>query len=53
MPSPCPTCGDIAARTVYDLGFGPEVCCLNCGGCWPPDGTPARPQPHVAGVVYR
>jgi hypothetical protein len=32
--SACPSCGDVADRTVYDIGSGPEVSCASCEWCW-------------------
>lgn len=32
--SDCPSCQEVEARTVYDIGDGPELSCSNCEWCW-------------------
>lgn len=41
--SPCPNCGDRAARRPYDIGSGPELCCGTCEWCWGRDGQDLKP----------
>lgn len=31
----CPECGWSGTVTLYDIGDGPEWCCLGCDMCWP------------------
>ena len=39
----CPSCGDVATRTVYDIGSGPELSCPNCEWCWGALGQALKP----------
>jgi ssDNA-binding Zn-finger/Zn-ribbon topoisomerase 1 len=40
---PCPSCGDVASRRVYDIGSGPELSCATCEWCWGADGQDLKP----------
>lgn len=40
---PCPSCGDYAGRTAYDIGSGLELCCAVCDWCWGVMGQPLNP----------
>lgn len=40
---PCPSCGEVAERTVYDIGSGPELSCANCEWCWGAAGQSLKP----------
>lgn len=41
--SACPSCGMVEARTVYDIGSGPEVSCADCEWCWGAQGQDLKP----------
>jgi hypothetical protein len=45
--SACPNCGDVATRTVYDIGSGPEVSCASCEWCWGANGQPLKPLAYA------
>lgn len=44
---PCPQCGDVATRTVYDIGSGPELSCASCEWCWGANGQPLKPVAYA------
>ena len=46
ITGPCPECGTVATRDVYDIGSGPELSCANCEQCWGVDGQVLRPLPR-------
>lgn len=39
----CPCCGDVAERTIYDIGSGPELACASCEWCWGAEGQDLQP----------
>lgn len=41
----CPGCGARVSMVPYDIGSGPEMCCLTCECCWGADGQPLNPLP--------
>lgn len=50
IESKCPNCGAEEARGVYDIGDGPELCCVHCDRCWGADGQPLKPL-DVEGIL--
>lgn len=42
--SACPSCGDVATRSAYDIGDGDELSCASCEWCWGADGQSLRPH---------
>lgn len=47
VAGPCPSCGAVATRTIYDVGDGPELSCANCEWCWGADGQPLSAIPPM------
>lgn len=43
VTSACPSCGDEAERTAYDVGSGPELSCASCEWCWGANGQDLKP----------
>lgn len=43
VTSKCPSCGQVAERTTYDIGSGPELSCASCEWCWGAEGQPLTP----------
>jgi hypothetical protein len=43
ITSACPNCGDVAERSVYDIGSGLELSCASCEWCWGADGQSLKP----------
>lgn len=39
----CPNCGIVNDRPTYDIGSGPELCCLHCDWCWGYGGQELKP----------
>lgn len=43
IESACPSCGVVVARSPYDIGSGPELCCASCDWCWGAEGQELQP----------
>lgn len=43
VTSACPSCGQVAERSTYDIGDGPELSCASCEWCWGASGQSLRP----------
>lgn len=50
VTGPCPSCGDVAKRRIYDVGSGPELSCASCEWCWGAEGQPLQPIGYGAVV---
>jgi hypothetical protein len=47
VTGPCPSCGAVATRSMYDIGSGPELACASCEWCWGAMGQDLKPLPRV------
>jgi hypothetical protein len=43
VTSACPSCGEFRERETYDIGSGPELCCVACEWCWGAEGQDLIP----------
>lgn len=43
VKSACPSCGEVGRRETYDIGSGPELCCMTCDWCWGANGQELKP----------